>query len=173
MASFLNLRDDGGFPLRLREANFCGAVRWRAELLRASPGATIIPSLIAAQILNTELSRSQQRRKHFLIATFFEYLQRPALLGSTANRAAVSLANSTAKSRRDAGATNRTAKSTSPACPSGKQGAGTKSKEGAQPRVVVPRFTADEPVLTNRQSPITIHASFRQKSIGAIHQAQR
>jgi hypothetical protein len=67
MASFLDLRDGGLFALRSREANFQGVVRWRPELLRASPGATITP---------------------FLIATISRCLWRSALPASTANAAA-------------------------------------------------------------------------------------
>jgi hypothetical protein len=72
MASFLKLRDGGGFALRPQTATLCGVVRRHAEFLRASWGATIAPLLIATQILNTELNRSQQRRKHFLIDTKFD-----------------------------------------------------------------------------------------------------
>jgi len=67
MASFLNLRDGGGSALRLRGTDLRGVVRWPAEMLRASRGATTTPFLIASgQLLEIELSRSQQRRKYFL-----------------------------------------------------------------------------------------------------------
>jgi REP-associated tyrosine transposase len=71
MVSFLNLRDAGGFALTPRETDLCGAVRWHAGLLRGVRGATVAPFLIASgQLLEIELTRSEQRRKNFLIASF-------------------------------------------------------------------------------------------------------
>ncbi len=116
MAGFLNLRDGDGFVFILRQRSsrgqtipstaMSGRATVRAELLRALRGATVARFLIATdQILEIELSHSQQRRKYFLIATNSRCLQRSAVLASTAKLAMAGFANSKAKSRRDAGAT--------------------------------------------------------------------
>jgi hypothetical protein len=198
-----------------RETNLCGVVRWRAELLRASRGATITPFLIASgQLLEIELTRSKQTRKYFLIASFSGVLRGasnspigrlafPGVRGSritghesrftncasrfTRNYPNQSLAKHNRKPTQmiknkqqrsksiasfcrvflgseDKGAqlklaaTNSTAKSTSPACPSGKQAAATKSKERAQAGVPVPRSNHESQV-TNHKSRITSHDS--------------
>ena len=144
MVGVLNLRGVGGFAPGLWRANLCGVVRWRAELQCASRGAPVPPFLIASgpNIKNGAKSLTA-KEKIFSNRYFFGYLRRPALSASTANPAAAGFGHSTRKSRRDAGATNSTAKATSPACPSGKQAAATKSKEGAQPGVAVPRLARD------------------------------
>jgi hypothetical protein len=81
MVRFLNLRDVGRFDLRRPETDLCGVVRSRAKFLRALQGATVARFLIASgQLLETGLSRSEQRRKHFLIGSFSPCLQRSAVL---------------------------------------------------------------------------------------------
>jgi hypothetical protein len=69
-----------------RGTQICGAVRGRAELLCASRSATITPILIGSgQLLKTELTCSQQRRKYFLIARSSGRLRQSTLPASTAN----------------------------------------------------------------------------------------
>src|SRR5277367_3318345 len=185
MMAFLNLREGGGFAWKARNTNFRGVRHWCAELLRASRGATTMAFLIATQLLDSELSRSQQRRKHYLIATasgvlraasnspigrlafpgargsritglesrstrgasrfmrhypnqsLAKHNRKPMQLIENKHQRSKSIASFCRVFRGSKGAqlklaaTNSTAQSTSPACPSGKQAAATKSKEGA------------------------------------------
>src|SRR5579863_7509026 len=72
MASFQNLRDEAGSAPTLRYNTWCAMARTHAQTVTASRHAPITtPFLIASgQLLEIGSTRSKQRRKYFLIASF-------------------------------------------------------------------------------------------------------